>query len=39
MSCEYCGVYHIEDKQHQMSLTHQTNEYNHFNSMRFYNTQ
>tara|TARA_R110002074_G_scaffold109975_1_gene236961 strand:- start:36 stop:542 length:507 start_codon:yes stop_codon:yes gene_type:complete len=34
MSCEYCGVYHIEDKQHQMSLTHQTNEFNHFNSMR-----
>jgi len=34
MSCEYCEEYHIEEKEHQMSLTHQTNEYNHFNSMR-----
>tara|TARA_R110000744_G_scaffold128722_2_gene235975 strand:+ start:1531 stop:2031 length:501 start_codon:yes stop_codon:yes gene_type:complete len=34
MSCEYCEEYHIENKEHQMSLTHQTNEYNHFNSLR-----
>jgi len=34
MSCEYCEEYHIEEKEHQMSLTHQTNEFNHFNSMR-----
>ena len=34
MSCEYCEEYHIESKAHQMSLTHQTNEFNHFNSLR-----
>jgi hypothetical protein len=34
MSCEYCKEYHIDEKAHQMSLTHQINEYNHFNNMR-----